>query len=198
MRTAAIIAIALTSAAAGAAMSGWIVSSHQIAPPGGLMSTNIGYSGPAGVPVGAPPAQIPFAGLGIRNPYENSPQAVATGKRLYEAMNCAGCHGYKGKGNMGPDLTDGYWRYGGTPVQIYKSIYEGRPKGMPAWGSALPADQIWALTAYITSLGGTPEDSDAGDAGRGSNADRGGGTGSNSAPSSAPKPSKSGAGTEGQ
>ncbi len=55
---------------------------------------------------------------------------------------------------MGPALNDDYWRYGGTPVEIYKSIYEGRPKGMPAWGVALPADRIWVLTSYVISLGG--------------------------------------------
>ncbi len=56
---------------------------------------------------------------------------------------------------MGPALNDKYWRYGGTPAQIYKSIYEGRPKGMPAWGTALPPNDIWQLVAYIESLGGS-------------------------------------------
>ena len=57
----------------------------------------------------------------------------------------------------GPPLNDSYWRYGGSPVEIYKSIYEGRPKGMPAWGVALPPNEIWALTAYVSSLGGGKE-----------------------------------------
>ena len=69
-------------------------------------------------------------------------------------MNCAGCHGYGAKGGMGPNLTDTYWRYGGTPVLIFKSIYEGRPQGMPAWNPALPPEEIWKLVAYIESLGG--------------------------------------------
>jgi cytochrome c oxidase cbb3-type subunit 3 len=55
---------------------------------------------------------------------------------------------------MGPDLTDTYWRYGGSPADIYKSIYEGRPQGMPAWGRALSPDVIWKLVAYIESKGG--------------------------------------------
>lgn len=193
MKPAGVIAIALTAAAAGAATAGWIVSSHQRTGPAGLLATNIGYTGPADVPVGAPPGQIPYTGLGITNPLGNSPQVIARGKRLYEAMNCAGCHGYKGEGNMGPDLTDAYWRYGGTPVQIYKTLYEGRPQGMPAWGSALPADQIWALTAYVTSLGGKPADRAAsGGEARSSEADRPTPSGS------APMPSNSGAGLEGQ
>jgi cytochrome c oxidase cbb3-type subunit 3 len=71
------------------------------------------------------------------------------------SMNCAGCHGYDAKGGMGPNLTDTYWRYGGTPERIYESILNGRPKGMPAWGLALPPQHIWQLVAFIQSLGGT-------------------------------------------
>lgn len=89
------------------------------------------------------------------NPYEGSPQAIASGKALFIKMNCAGCHGYDAKGNMGPDLTDTYWRYGGLPAQIYSSIHDGRAQGMPAWGAALPPQEIWKLVAYIESLGGT-------------------------------------------
>lgn len=90
----------------------------------------------------------------IKNPYANQPQAIQEGKKLFGQMNCAGCHGFGGTGNMGPDLADKYWRYGGTPAQIYKSIYEGRSLGMPAWGKALPASAIWEIVAYIQSLGG--------------------------------------------
>jgi mono/diheme cytochrome c family protein len=89
------------------------------------------------------------------NPYEGNPQAVALGKALYIKMNCAGCHAYNAKGNMGPDLTDTYWRYGGLPAQIYSSIHDGRAEGMPAWGSQLPPQEIWKVVAYIQSLGGT-------------------------------------------
>lgn len=90
----------------------------------------------------------------IRNPYGDDPQAVQQGEQLFVAMNCAGCHGYGATGGMGPNLKDGYWRYGGTPANIYKSIYEGRPQGMPAWNPALPPLEIWKLVAYVESLGG--------------------------------------------
>jgi cytochrome c oxidase cbb3-type subunit 3 len=91
----------------------------------------------------------------INNPYESNPQAIASGHELFVLMNCAGCHGYDAKGGMGPNLTDTYWRYGGVPADVFKSIYEGRPQGMPAWNPALPPDDIWKLVAYIESLGGT-------------------------------------------
>lgn len=88
------------------------------------------------------------------NPYAGSPQAVQEGHDLFIKMNCAGCHGYDAKGGMGPNLTDSYWRYGGAPVAVFKSIYEGRPQGMPAWNPALPAAEIWKLVAYVETLGG--------------------------------------------
>ncbi len=91
----------------------------------------------------------------IPNPLEGDAGAIAEGHRLFIVMNCAGCHGYDAKGNMGPNLTDAYWRYGGTPSGIYNSIFAGRPQGMPAWGRALPAQDIWKIVAYLQSLGGT-------------------------------------------
>lgn len=87
-------------------------------------------------------------------------RARAAGHTLYVKMNCAGCHSYTGKGWMGPDLTDSYWRYGAAADDIYRSIYLGRPQGMPAWGQALQPEQIWQLVHYIGSLptrpGGDP------------------------------------------
>jgi cytochrome c oxidase cbb3-type subunit 3 len=109
--------------------------------------------------VAGEPARVVTA-LSIDNPYHDNPQAIQQGKQLYISMNCAGCHAYNGKGNMGPDLTDAEWRYGGLPIQIYETIRDGRPQGMPAWGAALPPDEIWKLVAYIQSLGGTVSVSD--------------------------------------
>ena len=124
-----------------------------------------GGGGGAGLPPNDVIAQIPqgdMAGIAetqlatrIRNPYEGNPQAIQQGHDLFLQMNCASCHGYDAKGGMGPDLTDTYWRFGGAPVEVYKSIFEGRAEGMPAWGKALPTDQIWKVVAYIQSLGGT-------------------------------------------
>ncbi len=91
----------------------------------------------------------------MANPYEGNKGAIAEGHKLFIAMNCAGCHGYDATGGMGPDLTDPYWRYGGTPAAIYQSIFEGRPQGMPAWGRALPPQQIWKIVAFVETLGGS-------------------------------------------
>ncbi|MEO9227847.1 MAG: c-type cytochrome [Devosia sp.] len=109
----------------------------------------------AAVPLGFSAGGAPRLNIDTANPLRDDPSAVQEGKKLFSSMNCAGCHGYKATGGMGPDLTDKAWRYGGTPIEIYKSIYEGRSKGMPAWGNALPTNPIWQLVAYIQSLGGS-------------------------------------------
>jgi len=86
------------------------------------------------------------------NPYEGSPQRVSEGAKLFVAYNCADCHGADGSGAMGPSLQDGRWHFGGSSAEVFESIYEGRPDGMPAWGGRIGDDQIWRLVAYVRSL----------------------------------------------
>ncbi|HEX7940614.1 MAG TPA: c-type cytochrome [Gemmatimonadaceae bacterium] len=91
-------------------------------------------------------------GMLLRNPHEGSATAVATGAKLFVAYHCIDCHGADGSGAMGPSLADGRWHFGGTAAEVYESIYQGRPEGMPAWGSLLSSDQIWTLVTYVRSL----------------------------------------------
>jgi len=88
----------------------------------------------------------------IRNPYEGDENAAATGGKLFIAYNCLDCHGAEGSGAMGPSFQDGRWHFGGAPGEVFESIYEGRPDGMPSWGGRITDDQIWMLTAYVRSL----------------------------------------------
>ncbi|HMC54199.1 MAG TPA: c-type cytochrome [Gemmatimonadaceae bacterium] len=85
--------------------------------------------------------------------YDNNAYALSQGKRLYESMNCAGCHSHGG-GGMGPALMDDEWIYGSDPAQIFKTIVEGRPNGMPSWKGKLGTSQTWQLVAYIRSMSG--------------------------------------------
>ena len=124
-------------------------STAAAAPPAGASREAI-----AAMPLGDVAGAAPNSAGSIPNPYAHSAEAVQQGHHLFIQMNCAGCHGYGAKGGMGPNLTDTYWRYGGVPAAIFKSIYEGRPQGMPAWNPALPPQTIWQLVAYIESLGG--------------------------------------------
>jgi cytochrome c oxidase cbb3-type subunit 3 len=53
---------------------------------------------------------------------------------------------------MGPSFQDGRWRFGGSASEVFESIYQGRPEGMPAWGGRISEEQIWMLVAYVRSL----------------------------------------------
>jgi cytochrome c oxidase cbb3-type subunit 3 len=86
-------------------------------------------------------------------PYAENAYALNEGKRLYSAYNCEGCH-FLGGGGMGPALMDDRWIYGSDPSNIFNTIVEGRPNGMPAFGSKIPRYQIWQLASYVRSLAG--------------------------------------------
>jgi cytochrome c oxidase cbb3-type subunit 3 len=90
---------------------------------------------------------------GMRNPYEDNAYAVSEGKSLFDQMNCSGCHSHGG-GGIGPALTDDEWIYGSDPQNIFATISEGRPGGMPAFRGRIPNYQIWELAAYVRALGG--------------------------------------------
>jgi cytochrome c oxidase cbb3-type subunit 3 len=98
------------------------------------------------------PGEMPAAGAQLKNPYEGNAAAVATGAKLFVAYNCIDCHGADGSGAMGPSLADGRWHFGGSPGEVFESIYQGRPEGMPAWGSLISPDQVWTLVTYVRSL----------------------------------------------
>lgn len=83
--------------------------------------------------------------------YYNNPDAVSTGKRLFEQYNCSGCHS-NGGGGMGPSLMDDEWIYGGRLEQIHQTLVQGRPNGMPSWGGKIPDEQLWQLAAYVRSM----------------------------------------------
>lgn len=87
------------------------------------------------------------------NPYEANAFAIAEGKRLYLWYNCNGCHA-QGGGAIGPPLMDDRWIYGAAPENIFATIVEGRPNGMPSFGGRIPDYQVWQLVAYVQSLSG--------------------------------------------
>ncbi|MBV9215779.1 MAG: cytochrome c [Acidobacteria bacterium] len=87
------------------------------------------------------------------NDYENNAQALADGKQLFQQMNCTGCHAHGG-GSIGPALMDDKWIYGNRPEQIFSTIVEGRPNGMPSFRGKLPDYKVWQLAAYVRSLSG--------------------------------------------
>jgi cytochrome c oxidase cbb3-type subunit 3 len=97
---------------------------------------------------------------GTKNGYEESAYAISEGQKLYMSMNCVGCH-FHGGGGIGPPLMDNEWIYGSDPQQIFASIVEGRPNGMPAFRGKIPDYQVWQIVAYVRSLGGLAPSSTA-------------------------------------
>ena len=89
-----------------------------------------------------------------RHPYERNAWAIAEGKTLFNMMNCAGCHSPRGGGNIGPSLIDSVWRYGAEPENIFQTIEQGRPLGMPAFRGRLGNTEIWKIVAYVRALNG--------------------------------------------
>ena len=57
---------------------------------------------------------------------------------LFTSYNCVGCHGSGGGGGMGPPLKDHKWIYGADPANIFATIVEGRPNGMPSCRNKIP------------------------------------------------------------
>jgi cytochrome c oxidase cbb3-type subunit 3 len=104
---------------------------------------------------GLRPGNTPY-GSPMKNPLADDPQAVTRGMKDYISFNCVGCHAPNGGGGMGPSLSDNKWIYGSSPAQIFLTIYQGRPNGMPAWGQVLPETTIWELVAYVRSIDRPP------------------------------------------
>ena len=60
---------------------------------------------------------------------------------------------------MGPPLNDQEWIYGSDPENIFATIVEGRPNGMPSYRGRIGNSQLWQLAAYVRSMSGlTPRD----------------------------------------
>ncbi len=72
------------------------------------------------------------------------------------SKTCVPCHGSKGEGGVGPNLTDDYWLHGGSVADLFKTIKYGYPdKGMQSWQSTYSPIQMQELASYIKTLKGT-------------------------------------------
>jgi len=96
--------------------------------------------------VGGMPQPVP-------NPADQHAFDTNEGKRLYTQYNCSGCH-FNGGGGIGPPLMDEKWIYGQNSENIYSTIVEGRPNGMPSFRQKIPDAQVQQLVAYVRSMSG--------------------------------------------
>ncbi len=80
---------------------------------------------------------------------------ISNGATLY-ATRCMPCHGDKGQGTIGPNLTDDAWIHGGQIMDIHKVISNGvLDKGMLAWKDQLTADELNSVVAYVWTMYGS-------------------------------------------
>ena len=90
---------------------------------------------------------------------EHVSMADATGIKSAEVnyvANCVACHGVKGEGGVGPNLTDDYWLHKGSLNDIYHTLKVGYPdKGMQSWASKFSPKEMSQLASYIKTLKGT-------------------------------------------
>lgn len=92
---------------------------------------------------------------------ENSVVLLTDKNKIHEGAEiftskCVVCHGEKGEGKVGPNLTDEYWLHGGDVKSIFKTIKYGVPsKGMVAWQNSMNGSQMQELASFILSLQGT-------------------------------------------
>lgn len=86
------------------------------------------------------------------HPFTGDTAKANAGRLVFLQKNCYSCHGGLAGGAMGPSLRDTTWKYGGSDSLIFRTIHDGRPMGMPAWGNVLTTQQIDDLIAYIHSM----------------------------------------------
>lgn len=114
--------------------------------PQGMLEVPVSHLFPGGVP------SVP----NLQNPNEGDPQSAERGMKYFADLNCIGCHADNGGGGMGPSLSNRTFIYGSAPANIFLTIYQGRPNGMPSWGGVLPASVIWDLVTYVGKLSNAP------------------------------------------
>lgn len=80
---------------------------------------------------------------------------LADGQKFFEGQ-CAICHKADGGGLAGPNLTDKYWKNGGSMSDIYKVIKNGVPNtAMISWESQLNPIRMRNVASYVLTLQGT-------------------------------------------
>lgn len=79
---------------------------------------------------------------------------IDNGKKIF-STNCGSCHRSDGGGDVGPNLTDNYWLYGGSIKNIFATIKNGKPEnGMISWAAILKPEEIRDVAYYVMSIRG--------------------------------------------
>jgi cytochrome c oxidase cbb3-type subunit III len=80
---------------------------------------------------------------------------LAGGQTIF-IEKCAVCHGKKGEGGVGPNMTDDYWLHGGDIKSVFTVVKYGVPdKGMISWKEQLSPKEMQEVSSYILTMKGT-------------------------------------------
>jgi mono/diheme cytochrome c family protein len=97
-------------------------------------------------------ASVPAHDHEKTNPYQDQPDAIAAGRRIY-VDHCLHCHGDSAQGTKKrPPLTSQRVQRQATPGDLHWLLVNGNmKKGMPSWAK-LPDPQLWQLITYLKTL----------------------------------------------
>jgi putative heme-binding domain-containing protein len=86
------------------------------------------------------------------NPFHNDPQAADVGRGIFR-IYCSACHGIRGQGARGPDLTRAITGSVNRDGELFEIIAKGSPgTEMPSFAGALDEANIWRVVSYIGSI----------------------------------------------
>jgi cytochrome c oxidase cbb3-type subunit 3 len=85
--------------------------------------------------------------------YLSDAMSLAKGESIYQG-NCKTCHGNAAQGDVGPNLTDKFWKHGGT-IQARFLIIDKGFGAMPKWGDKLSGKDIQMVLSYLKSIEGS-------------------------------------------
>lgn len=85
--------------------------------------------------------------------YTTNKDSIKEGESLFVEKACSACHGMKGAGLVGPNLTDDYWINANKLEDLLYIIKDGVvEKGMQTWKEELTPYQTAKIVAYIRTL----------------------------------------------
>lgn len=86
------------------------------------------------------------------NPFASDKAAIDLGRGTFR-IYCSPCHGIRGQGGRGPDLTRGIYSSGEHDADLFKTIANGvTGTEMEAFGANLTEENIWRIIAYVRSI----------------------------------------------
>src|SRR5262249_50571158 len=91
----------------------------------------------------------------------DTPEGIQQGAVLFQT-HCTYCHGARGQGGRGADLTTGEYKHGGSDANLYAAIRNGiRGTEMPAVRAT--DEEVWKMVGFVKRLGSAPREKAPGD-----------------------------------